>query len=663
MKSPGSLFQLQAPFSPCGDQPSAIKQLSLGVKNNIPAQVLLGATGSGKTFTIANVIANAGRPTLVLAHNKTLAAQLYQELKNFFPDNAVEYFISYYDYYQPEAYIARNDTYIEKSLLINDEIDKLRLAATRSLLERRDTIIVSSVSCIYGIGDPQNYAAMALQLHVDHEYPRHQLIHDLVTRHYAATQVPQRSAFREKGRVIDIFPASDASLAIRLEFAEDVLVSIEYTDPITMMPKSSVSSIILYPGSLYVSPENVRSQAIASIKAELLERIAFYEQQERFTERDRINHRTIHDLEMIKETGFCKGIENYSRHFTGAAPGEPPKCLLDYFPKDFLFIIDESHQTLPQIRSMYKGDRVRKQSLVEYGFRLPSAYDNRPLTYDEARKYFRTVIYVSATPGDTELLESQGHVAEQVIRPTGIPDPLPEIRPAHQQINDLLEEIRMRLARNNNEKIFVISTTKKLAEEVANFLSQLNIAATYLHSDIKTAERTQILKDLRSGAIDVLIGVNLLREGLDIPEITLVAILDADKEGFLRSTSSLIQFCGRAARNVHGSVIFYADHVTSSMHRALQEIERRRSIQISYNQEHNITPRSVQKNIADNPIPEKKRQEEPTEVLTGKSVEELEQLAQYYERQMQQAAEAYQFEDAAHYRNSIEAIKQLLLSM
>lgn len=661
MNTHGALFDLQAPFSPCGDQPEAIRKLTLGVKNQVPAQVLLGTTGSGKTFTIANVIANVNRPTLVLAHNKTLAAQLYQELRKFFPNNAVGYFISYYDYYQPEAYIARSDTYIEKSLLINDEIDKLRLAAINALLTRNDTIIVSSVSCIYGIGSPENYAAMTLDIKVGHEYTREWLTHKLVAMQYSATLVPQRSAFRDKGRVFDIFPASDSSIAIRLEFSGDLLTSIEYTDPMTMIPQQSVSSLCLHPGSLHVSPLNVRERAMGSIAQELQERMAFYSSQERYTEEDRIHHRTTHDLEMIRETGFCKGIENYSRHFTGSAPGEPPKCLLDYFPENFLFIIDESHQTLPQMRSMYRGDRARKQSLVEYGFRLPSAYDNRPLTYEEARKYFRNVIYVSATPGDTELSECKGHIAEQIIRPTGIPDPLPEIRPADKQIDDLLEEIRKRLARNAKEKIFVIATTKKLAEEIAKFLSELNIAATYLHSEIKTAERTQILDSLSTGEIDVLIGVNLLREGLDIPAITLVAILDADKEGFLRSTSSLIQFCGRAARNVHGSVIFYANRITPSIHKTLQEIERRRSIQIRHNQEHGIIPRSAQRQVAENPIPEKNSKH--TQSFTHKSPEELEQLAQHYEELMQKAAIAYQFEEAAKYRDWVDQIKQLLLSM
>lgn len=650
-------FQLIAPFAPCGDQPQAIETLSQSIKNGVPAQVLLGTTGSGKTFTIANVIEKINVPTLVLAHNKTLAGQLYQEFKEFFPHNAVEYFISYYDYYQPEAYIARNDTYIEKSLLINDEIDKLRLSAIRSLLERRDTLIVSSVSCIYGIGAPENYSAMTLMLEVDKEYPRQQLLHQLVSMHYTSSAVPQRSSFREKGRVLDIFPACDTSLAIRLEFAGDFLTSIEYTDPLTMIPIKSLSSLILYPGSLYVSPEAVKERAIQSIKAELEERMRFFEK--RPIEQDRIFHRTTHDLEMIKEIGFCKGIENYSRHFTGALPGEPPTCLLDYFPEDFLLIIDESHQTLPQIRSMYQGDRSRKQSLVEYGFRLPSAYDNRPLTYDEAQKYFRTVIYVSATPGEIELATSNGHVVEQIIRPTGIPDPLPEIRPATGQIDDLLEEIRKRLSNQQNEKIFIISITKKLAEDIAHFLSELNIASAYLHSEIKTAERTQILTDLRTGKIDVLIGVNLLREGLDIPEITLVAILDADKEGFLRSTSSLIQFCGRAARNIHGAVIFYADQITSSIHKTLQEIERRRNIQLQYNQKHGITPKSVKKGIFANPIPEKKQQ---TDIPFSQSKTDLEKLIQQYESMMLEASNAFRFDEAAKYRDLMNEAKQALLA-
>lgn len=516
----------------------------------------------------------------MLAHNKTLAAQLYQEFKAFFPENAVEYFISYYDYYQPEAYIARSDTYIEKSLLINDEIDKLRLSATRSILERRDTLIVSSISCIYGIGSPDNYSSMALTLEVGKEYSRAQLSSQLVRMHYQASATPQRSAFRERGSVIDIFLAYESDCAVRLEFVNDTLVSIEYTDPLTMIPSGTTSSITLYPGSHYVTPEAVREQAIRTIREELEQRLLFFEG--RPVEQERLFQRTTHDIEMIKEIGFCKGIENYSRHFTGTAPGEPPTCLLDYFPDDFLLIIDESHQTLPQLRAMYRGDQSRKRSLVEYGFRLPSAFDNRPLTYEEARRYFHRVVYVSATPGELEIQESRGHIVEQIIRPTGIPDPLPEIRPATGQIDDLLEEIRQRLHKDK-EKILVISVTKKLAEDISAFLAELGIAAAYLHSGIETAERTQILTDLRLGTIDVLIGVNLLREGIDLPEVSLVAILDADKEGFLRSCSSLIQFCGRAARNIHGKVIFYADRITPSMDHMLKETERRRQIQLDYN--------------------------------------------------------------------------------
>ncbi|WP_080126071.1 excinuclease ABC subunit UvrB [Chlamydia suis] len=649
-------FVLHAPFLPCGDQPEAIRQLSQGILDGIPSQVLLGTTGSGKTFTMANVIANVNVPTLVLAHNKTLAAQLYQEFKAFFPENAVEYFISYYDYYQPEAYIARSDTYIEKSLLINDEIDKLRLSATRSILERRDTLIVSSISCIYGIGSPDNYSSMALTLEVGKEYPRAQLSSQLVRMHYQATATPQRSAFRERGSVIDIFLAYESDCAVRLEFVNDTLVSIEYTDPLTMIPSGTTSSITLYPGSHYVTPEAVREQAIRTIREELEQRLLFFEG--RPVEQERLFQRTTHDIEMIKEIGFCKGIENYSRHFTGAAPGEPPTCLLDYFPDDFLLIIDESHQTLPQLRAMYRGDQSRKRSLVEYGFRLPSAFDNRPLTYEEARRYFHRVVYVSATPGELEIQESRGHIVEQIIRPTGIPDPLPEIRPATGQIDDLLEEIRQRLHKDK-EKILVISVTKKLAEDIAAFLAELGIAAAYLHSGIETAERTQILTDLRLGTIDVLIGVNLLREGIDLPEVSLVAILDADKEGFLRSSSSLIQFCGRAARNIHGKVIFYADRITPSMDHMLKETERRRQIQLDYNKKHQITPRPIIKPILANPITKEEAHEKSH--LGPQSSKELETSIKAYEEAMYKAAQDFQFDEAAKYRDLMNAAKRQLL--
>ncbi|EPP34773.1 excinuclease ABC subunit B [Chlamydia ibidis] len=651
-------FQLHSSFDPCGDQPAAITRLTEGIFNGSPGQVLLGTTGSGKTFTIANVIANVNVPTLVLAHNKTLAAQLYQEFKEFFPYNAVEYFISYYDYYQPEAYIARSDTYIEKSLLINDEIDKLRLSATRSILERRDTLIVSSVSCIYGIGSPENYTSMALELRVGSIYPRNILVSQLAKMHYHASPILQRSTFRERGSVIDIFPAYETTQVIRLEFDDDRLASIEYSDPLTMIPLSSVNSTTLYPGSHYVTPEAIREQAIRSIRAELEERLAFFEGQP--IEQDRLFQRTTHDIEMIREIGFCKGIENYSRHFTGIPPGAPPTCLLDYFPEDFLLVVDESHQTLPQIRAMYRGDRSRKESLVAYGFRLPSAYDNRPLTYEETQKYFRKVIYVSATPGETEIINSSGRIVEQIIRPTGIPDPLPEIRPATGQIDDLLEEIRLRLSKAQ-EKILVVSITKRLAEEIASFLSELGISVAYLHSGIETAERTRILTDLRLGNIDVIIGVNLLREGLDLPEVSLVAILDADKEGFLRSTSSLIQFCGRAARNINGKIIFYADQKTKSIEQTLRETERRRKIQLAYNKKHNIVPKPIVKPILANPIPSKYRKnaEDISEQLATQ--ETLEQQISKYEALMHEAAQLFRFDDAAKYRDLMNNAKKQLL--
>lgn len=651
-------FQLHGPFKPHGDQPQAIRALTQGVLDGVPAQTLLGVTGSGKTFTIANVIANVQRPTLVLAHNKTLAAQLYQEFKEFFPHNAVEYFVSYYDYYQPEAYIARSDTFIEKSLLINDEIDKLRLSATRSLLERRDTIVVSSVSCIYGIGAPDHYAAMSLQLVVGQQYIRSQLLNKLVQMRYIASSVPQRSTFRATGSVIDIFPAYEDSLAIRLEFDDHQLENIYSLDPITMrIIDPHISQWTLYPGSHYVSPEHIRTRAIESIKLELTERLPYFA--ERPIEYDRLYERTHRDLEMIQEVGFCKGIENYSRHFSGLPAGAPPACLLDYFPEDFLLVVDESHQTLPQIKAMYHGDRSRKQSLVEYGFRLPSAFDNRPLSYEEARKYFRTVIYVSATPGEIELRESQDHVIQQILRPTGIPDPIPEVRPATGQIDDLLEEIRITRSSPSN-RILIISLTKKLAEDISAFLTNLHIPNAYLHAEIETAERTKILSDLRSGKIDVLIGVNLLREGLDLPEVALIAILDADKEGFLRNTTSLVQFCGRAARNIHGRVILYADHITSSIQETINIASQHHEKQVRYNQEHNLTPKPIIKGIFANPIPDK-QDEAPTQDAPIYSKEELENLIVCHKKLMIKASNNYQFQEAAHHRDLVFQYQQQLM--
>ncbi|WP_213318890.1 excinuclease ABC subunit UvrB [Chlamydiifrater volucris] len=655
-------FSLNSSYSPCGDQPEAIKSLVEGLQAGRPAQVLKGVTGSGKTFTVANVITQIGLPTLVLAHNKTLAAQLYLEFKEFFPTNAVEYFVSYYDYYQPEAYIARSDTYIEKSLLINDEIDKLRLSATRSLLSRKDTIIVASVSCIYGIGSPEYYLAMSISFHVGHTYPRDQLLTQLAEMHYRATDtVPERGSFRETGSILDIVPAYDTQYSLRLEFCDDELETILLLHPANFSLIKTLQEITLFPGSHYVTPEEVREKALRSIAAELEDRLLFFE--DRPIERERLFNRTKYDMEMIREIGFCKGIENYSSHFTGLPAGSPPCCLLDYFPKDFLLIVDESHRTLPQIRAMYHGDRSRKQSLVEFGFRLPSAYDNRPLTFDEAYKYFRKVVYVSATPGEEEIAKSSGLIVEQVIRPTGIPDPEIEVRAATGQIDDLLEEIRSRLQKNLHEKIIVVSLTKKLAEDIASYLSNLNIRSAYLHSGIETAERSEILADLRKGFIDVLIGVNLLREGIDLPEVSLIAILDADKEGFLRSFSSLMQFCGRAARNVSGKAILYADMITESISQTLTETQRRREIQQAYNKKHGIVPKPIIKEIASSLIPKKettknKGSEEDLSVLSN---EELERIIKKYEKQMKDAAQKFLFEEAAYYRDLVQKYKEFLL--
>ncbi|MEG1542474.1 MAG: excinuclease ABC subunit UvrB [Victivallaceae bacterium] len=660
-------FRLNASFRPCGDQPQAIEQLIQGIRSGRRSQVLQGITGSGKTFTIANVIQELNRPALIIAHNKTLAAQLYQEFHSFFPDNAIEYFVSYYDYYQPEAYIARTDTYIEKSLLINDEIDKLRLSATRSLAERRDVIVIASVSCIYGIGSPENYLNMTLNLRAAEIYSKDHVALQLLQMHYAAVESHLfRGSFRIRGHVIDIFPAYESNFAVRLEFKDVVLKQILTFDPNHGSTFSALDEITIYPGSHYVSSEDVRLRAIESIEAELQEHLSTFK--DRPLERERLFNRTRYDMEMIKEIGFCKGIENYSRHFSNSPPGMPPKCLLDYFPEDYLLIIDESHQTLPQMRAMYHGDRARKETLVNFGFRLPSAFDNRPLKFEEAYRFFRQVIYVSATPGNNELHEVEHKVIEQVIRPMGIPDPLIEIRPASGQMNDIVEEIRKRS--NKNERILIISLTKKLAEEIAAFLEKIGIKARYLHSDINIPERTRILSELRSGVFNVLIGVNLLREGLDLPEVSLVAILDADKEGFLRSSSSLIQICGRAARNIEGTVIMYADGITASMQKTVEETERRRILQLAYNSKYDITPKTVIKDIHPELLPSNgiakshrhnrnKRpacQEEmaPPDKLTLK---ELTLRIKKYDNLMKKAAKEYRFQEATDYRNLLDKYK------
>ncbi len=584
------MFELVTSFSPCGDQPQAIEALTSGLHSGKKAQVLLGVTGSGKTFTMANVIAKVQRPTLVIAHNKTLAAQLHQEFSAFFPHNAVEYFVSYYDYYQPEAYIPRTDTYIEKDSAINDQIDKMRLSATRSLLERKDVIIVASVSCIYGLGLPEYYRQMNLTLKVGQERKRDDILIQLVEMQYTRSDSDlTRATFRSRGDVLDIFPAYEESIAIRIEFFDSTVESISLFDPLFGKKLESVPHVTVYASSHHVTPEEVREKAAISIRQELEERHAYFLQQNHAAEGARLFERVSYDLELIKEIGSCKGIENYSRHFSQRNPGEPPPCLLDYFPQDFLLFIDESHQTIPQIGAMCNGDRARKQSLVEYGFRLPSAFDNRPLTFDEFYTHIHQVIYVSATPSPWEVADAGGVCVEQVLRPTGLLDPNIEVRPAATQVDNCLEEIRKEKERGG--RILVTTLTKQLAEELASYLSELGVKAQYLHSDIDVLERLRIVNELRKGVFDVLVGINLLREGLDIPEVSLITILDADKEGFLRSETSLIQICGRAARNVNGRVIMYADKKTSAISKTIEVTSKRRALQQQYNADHNITPR------------------------------------------------------------------------
>ncbi len=591
-------FVLKTQFQPTGDQPQAIEALTRGVaKDKRAFQTLLGVTGSGKTFTMANVIANTGKPTLILCHNKTLAAQLFSEFREFFPENAVEYFVSYYDYYQPEAYIPSTDTYIEKDSQINDEIDKLRHSATRSLLERNDVIIVSSVSCIYGLGSPEAYEGLLLYLEVGRELKRQDMLKKLVEIQYKRNDVDfHRGTFRVRGDVVEIFPAYEEERAIRVEFFGDEIESISEVDPLRGIRLQKLPRVTLYPGSHYVTTLDNRKRAIETVRTELRERLQELQQLGKLVESQRLSQRTLFDLEMIEELGFCQGIENYSRHLTGRSPGDPPPTLLEYFPKDWLLIVDESHVTIPQIGGMYRGDRARKMNLVEHGFRLPSALDNRPLNFEEFEKSLHQTIYVSATPGEFELERSQGEVVEQVIRPTGLLDPIVEVRPATSQVDDLLGEIRKRVERG--DRVLVTTLTKKLAEELTKYYTSVGIRVKYLHSDIETLERIEILRDLRLGTFDVLVGINLLREGLDLPEVSLVAILDADKEGFLRSQRSLIQTIGRAARNADGFVILYADRVTESMRVAMDETQRRRKIQEEYNQAHGITPQTIRKAIA-----------------------------------------------------------------
>ncbi|HEY8342485.1 MAG TPA: excinuclease ABC subunit UvrB [Calditerricola sp.] len=652
-------FQLVSEFKPMGDQPEAIRQLVEGIRRGEKHQVLLGATGTGKTFTMANVIAQVQKPTLVIAHNKTLAAQLCSEFKEFFPHNAVEYFVSYYDYYQPEAYVPQTDTYIEKDASINDEIDKLRHSATSALFERRDVIIVASVSCIYGLGDPREYRDLVVSLRVGMEKSRDEVLRRLVDIQYQRNDLNfTRGTFRVRGDVVEIFPASRTEQAVRVEFFGDEIERITEIDVLTGEVLAEREHVAIFPASHYVTSQATLQRALVSIEQELEERLAELRAQGKLLEAQRLEQRTRYDLEMLREMGYCPGIENYSRHLTGRAPGEPPYTLLDYFPDDYLIIIDESHVTIPQLRAMYNGDRSRKETLIEYGFRLPSAADNRPLKFEEFEQKVNQVIYVSATPGPYEL-EKAPYVVEQVIRPTGLVDPTIDVRPTKGQIDDLIGEIRQRVARN--ERVLITTLTKKMAEDLTDYLREVGIKVKYMHSEIKTIERMQLIRDLRLGVFDVLVGINLLREGLDIPEVSLVVILDADKEGFLRSETALIQTIGRAARNANGHVILYADRITEAMRRAIAETERRRKKQIAYNEAHGITPQTVRKAVRD--IIQATHAAEPAaDYLPEKEYarmtkREKQALIQRLEKEMKEAARRLEFERAAELRDLLFELK------
>ena len=654
-------FVLKAPYQPTGDQPQAIEQLVKGFKEGNQCQTLLGVTGSGKTFTMANIIAQLNKPTLIIAHNKTLAAQLYGEFKEFFPDNAVEYFVSYYDYYQPEAYVPSSDTYIAKDSSVNEEIDKLRLSATAALIERRDVIVIASVSCIYGLGEPENFEQMMVSLRPGMEKDRDEVLRQLIDIQYDRNDMDfKRGTFRVRGDTVEVVPADRGDTAIRVEFFGDEIDRISEIDMLTGEIKNTLNHIAIFPASHYVVPKERMEKAIKNIEIELEEQVKYFKEEGKLLEAQRIAERTNFDIEMMRETGFCSGIENYSRHLAGLAPGQPPNTLMDYFPDDFIIMIDESHKTVPQIGGMYHGDQSRKRTLVEYGFRLPSALDNRPLSFEEFENKIDQVMFVSATPGKYEE-EHELLRAEQVIRPTGLLDPKVEVRPVEGQIDDLIGEVNKEIA--NKHKILITTLTKRMAEDLTDYMRELGIRVRYLHSDIDTLERTEIVRDMRLDVFDVLVGINLLREGLDIPEITLVAILDADKEGFLRSETSLIQTIGRAARNAEGHVIMYADTITDSMRAALDETQRRREVQMAYNEEHGITPKTIQKAVRD--LISVSRKVAASELQMEKDPEsmsekELEKLIKELEKQMKKAAADLNFEAAAELRDKLIELKKTL---
>jgi len=663
-------FKIFSDFKPHGDQPDAISKISKGIVNGLKEQVLLGVTGSGKTFTMANVIENVQKPTLILAPNKTLAAQLYNEFKDFFPENAVEYFVSYYDYYQPEAYIPTTDTYIQKDASINEMIDKLRHSATRSILSRRDVIVVASVSCIYGLGAPEDYIAMRLSLKLNDEYSRERLLKDLVYMLYKRNDDDfYRGLFRVRGDRVEIFPAYEEDMAIRIEFFGDEIESISEIDPLRGVIIKELESVTIFPASHYVVESDTIKKAVETIKQELKQRVEYFRSQRKYLEAQRIEERTNYDLEMILEIGYCNGIENYSRHLTGRNEGMPPPTLFDYFPDDFLLIVDESHIAIPQIIGMYRGDRSRKETLVKFGFRLPSALDNRPLKFEEFQEKISQIIYVSATPADYEL-ERSSRIVEQIVRPTGLMDPEIIVRPAENQVDDLLNEIRLRIY--NNERVLVTTLTKRMAENLTDYYMDAGIKVRYLHSDIKTMQRMEIIRDLRAKEFDVLIGINLLREGLDIPEVSLVAILDADKEGFLRSVRSLIQTFGRAARNVNGKVILYADKMTKSMKKAISETNRRRTLQKNHNIKYHIKPATIQKNIPKQYfadayqnayIPLQKVAEEVSayNITNESNKNDIKKTIKNLENQMHKAAKELAFEKAAKIRDEIKDLKKLII--